>query len=97
MRILHGGGGQHTSDLAQFSKWRMDIGDGQLNNSKDDEVEIDIPADLLIHSSDNDVDAMVRVVYGLSYTQERDPKFFQGHAILSPRNSDVDVITRKHS
>ncbi|CAA7035449.1 unnamed protein product [Microthlaspi erraticum] len=79
-------------ELAEFSKFILDIGDGKINEPNDGEVEIDIPDDLLIKDTEKPMECLIKEVYGESFRIEVDPKFFQGRAILSPRNVDVDVI-----
>lgn len=81
-----------NNELATFSNWILDIGDGKINEPNDGEVEIDIPEDLLITECDDPIQEIVKEVYGSSYTRERNPKFYQERAILSPRNEDVDKI-----
>ena len=75
-----------------FSNWILDIGDGKINEPNNGEIEIDIPEDLLVSESEDPIRDIVKEVYGNSYTRERNPKFYQERAILSPRNEDVDKI-----
>ncbi|XP_013639623.1 PREDICTED: ATP-dependent DNA helicase pif1-like [Brassica oleracea var. oleracea] len=67
-------------------------GDGKINEPNNGEIEIDIPEDLLVSESEDPIRDIVKEVYGNSYTRERNPKFYQERAILSPRNEDVDKI-----
>ncbi|XP_010495574.1 PREDICTED: uncharacterized protein LOC104772685 [Camelina sativa] len=80
--------------LATFSKWLLDIGDGKINESDSGDVEIEIPDDLLINTSGNPIEAIVKEIYGEQFTRRTDPKFFSERAILSPRNDDVDKINQ---
>ncbi|XP_048612049.1 ATP-dependent DNA helicase PIF1-like [Brassica napus] len=54
MRLLAGLTDDATKELESFSKWILDIGDGKINLHNDDQVEIDIPSDLLITNSGED-------------------------------------------
>ena len=42
-------------ELEAFSKWILDIGDGNINQPNDGEVEIDIPEDLVINDCENPI------------------------------------------
>ncbi|XP_018487725.1 uncharacterized protein LOC108858272 [Raphanus sativus] len=84
--------GDRSKEIEAFSKWILDIGNGKINEPNPGEVEIDIPEDLLITQCKNPVEEIVKDVYGVSFPNERNPNFFQGRAILSPRNMDVDII-----
>ncbi|CAN6970212.1 unnamed protein product, partial [Brassica rapa subsp. trilocularis] len=88
MRLLGG----DNNELAMFSNWILDIGDGKINEPNNGEIEIDIPEDLLVSECEDPIREIVKEVYGNSYTRERNPKFYQERAILSPRNEDVDKI-----
>lgn len=92
MRLIPGDNSREMVELAKFSKWILDIGDGNINSHDSGESEIDIPEDLLITDCEDPVNAIVTAVYGQSFSTKTDPKFFQDRAILSPRNDDVDVI-----
>lgn len=69
--------GGDNNELATFSNWILDIGDGKINQPNKGEVEIDIPEDLLISECDDPIREIVKEVYGNSYTRERNPKFYQ--------------------
>ncbi|XP_023633645.1 uncharacterized protein LOC111829230 [Capsella rubella] len=90
MRLRKGVNNAQSDDLAEFSKWLLDIGDGKINEPNDGEVEIEIPEDLLITASKDPIHAIVHEIYGKSFAKENDPRFFKRRAILSPRNEDVD-------
>lgn len=94
MRLRQGVGNQDALDLVGFSKWLLDIGDGKINEPNDGEVEIDIPEDLCITECEDPIEAIVREIYGDTYANERDPKFWKKRAILSPRNDDVDKLNQ---
>lgn len=92
MRLLMGIGNHDKKELEIFSKWILDIGDGKVNEPNDGETEIEIPEDLLITECEDPVEAILREVYGKSFANNSNPKFFQERAILSPTNLDVDMI-----
>ncbi|XP_010425153.1 PREDICTED: uncharacterized protein LOC104710268 [Camelina sativa] len=80
--------------LATFSKWLLDIGDGKINESNSGDVKIEILDDLLINTSGNPIEAIVKEIYGECFAKRTDPKLFSERAILSPRNDDVDKINQ---
>ena len=76
MRLMAGITDSEAKELEAFSKWILDIGDGNINQPNDGEVEIDIPEDLLITKCENPIEAIVNEVYGTSFAEKRDPNFF---------------------
>lgn len=60
----------------------------------DGEAEIEIPAEFLITSTDDPIEAISKAVYGdvSSLQQNKEAKFFQERAILCPTNEDVNMI-----
>ncbi|XP_013624774.1 PREDICTED: uncharacterized protein LOC106330933 [Brassica oleracea var. oleracea] len=76
MRLMAGITDSEAKELEAFSKWILDIGDGNINQPNDGEVEIDIPEDLLITKCENPIEAIVNEVYGTSFAEKRDPKLF---------------------
>ncbi|XP_010496023.1 PREDICTED: uncharacterized protein LOC104773149 [Camelina sativa] len=67
--------------LATFSKWLLDIGDSKINETDNGDVEIEIPDDLLINTSENPIEAIVKEIYGEHFTRRTDPNFFSERAI----------------
>ncbi|XP_024013182.1 uncharacterized protein LOC112087501 [Eutrema salsugineum] len=48
MRFQNGAGGDRVNELEAFSKWILDVGDGKIISTDNDEAKIEIPDDLLI-------------------------------------------------
>ncbi|XP_024011412.1 uncharacterized protein LOC112086673 [Eutrema salsugineum] len=92
MRLIPGDNSREMCELASFTRWILDIGEGKINPSDSGESEIDIPSELLINDCENPIKAIVDEVYGQDFHKKTDPKFFQDRAILSPRNDDVGLI-----
>lgn len=92
MRLIPGDNSAEMRELADFSKWILDIGDGKINEDGTGESEIDIPDDLLVMDCENPIKAIVEAVYGESFAGKENPRFFRDRAILSPRNADVEVV-----
>jgi len=51
-----------------------------------------IPEEFLINGDNDPVESIIEAVYGNTFMEEKDPKFFQGRAILCPTNEDVNSI-----
>ncbi|XP_010506972.1 PREDICTED: uncharacterized protein LOC104783526 [Camelina sativa] len=94
LRLRKASNNMDAGALAIFSKWLLDIEDGKINESNSGDVEIEIPDDLLINTSGNPIEAIVKEIYGERFAMRTDPKFFSERAILSPRNDDVDKINQ---
>ncbi|XP_010501838.1 PREDICTED: uncharacterized protein LOC104779150 [Camelina sativa] len=94
LRLRKASNSMDAGALATFSKWLLDIGDGKINESNSGYVEIEIPDDLLINTSWNPIEAIVKEIYGERFATRTDLKFFSERAILSPRNDDVDNINQ---
>lgn len=92
MRLTRDVHGDRSREIEAFSKWILDIENGKINEPNSGEVEIDIPEDLLITQCENPMEEIVKGVYGISFPNERNPKFYQGRVIMSPRNMEVDTI-----
>ncbi|XP_019086331.1 PREDICTED: uncharacterized protein LOC109126890 [Camelina sativa] len=94
LRLRKASNSMDVGALATFSKWLLDIGNGKINESNSGDVEIEIPNDLLINTSGNPIEAIIKEIYGEHFATRTDPKFFSERAILSPRNDDVDKINQ---
>ena len=85
-----------AKDLEEFSKWILDVGDGNIGESNDGEALIDIPEEFLILDAHDPIESISKAVYGdvVSLQQNKEPKFFQERSILCPTNQDVDKINQ---
>ena len=92
MRLFSEQDNSADEEIAKFSKWILDVGDGKINEPNSGETMIDIPEDLLITQCDDSIEATVSEVYGTTLKDSKDPIFFRERAILCPTNEDVDVI-----
>jgi len=79
-------------EIEDFSKWILAVGEGKLNQPNDGVTQIQIPDYILIPEGDNPIESIIKAVYGTSFAEERDQKFFQDRAILCPTNDDVNSI-----
>ncbi|CAJ2635151.1 unnamed protein product [Trifolium pratense] len=92
MRLL---GGASSADVEQrrlFSKWVLSVGDGEIGDDNDDNLELDIPSYLLIPNSGDPLASIVENTYSQLLQNMNDITYFQNRAILAPKNSIVDTI-----
>ncbi|XP_019092275.1 PREDICTED: uncharacterized protein LOC109129103 [Camelina sativa] len=92
MRLLQDIGKQEASEIEEFSKWILAVGEGKINEPNDGVCEIDIPQELLIPEGSSPLESIIEAVYGKNFATQKDPKFFQERAILCPTNEDVNSI-----
>ncbi|KAL9299412.1 putative DNA helicase [Arabidopsis thaliana] len=92
MRLLQDIDINEAREIEDFSKWILTVGEGKLNEPSDGVTHIQIPDDILIPKGDNPIEWIIKAVYGTTFAQKRDPKFFQHKAILCPTNDDVNSI-----
>ncbi|KAL9816423.1 putative DNA helicase [Arabidopsis thaliana] len=83
-----------AKEIQEFSDWLLAVGDGRINEPNDGVAIIDIPEDLLITNADKPIESITNEFYGDPQILQEitDPKFFQGRAILAPKNEDVNTI-----
>src|SRR6266498_2491801 len=87
---------QAQNELAQFSKWILDIGEGNIEaTTKEGESEatwIKIPHDLLLTTTDDKVSCIVNAVYPDLHQRYTDIEYLKDRAILTPTNDVADTI-----
>jgi ATP-dependent DNA helicase PIF1 len=82
----------NDSELEEFSKWILNVGDGKLSEPNDGYADIDIPSDLLITNFDDPIQAIVQSTYPNLVHNYKDPKFLQSRAILGGTLEIVNAI-----
>ncbi|MCH86130.1 helicase-like protein, partial [Trifolium medium] len=92
MRLLAGRTNSDVEDTRNFSQWILGIGDGSIGDADDECIRVQIPEDLLIHSSGDPIAAIVDSTYPNLFQNIHDPSFFQNRAILAPKNVIVDAV-----
>lgn len=87
---------QEAEELEHFSKWILDVGDGNLGGENDGDATIDIPEEFLITDAEFPLESICKEIYGdvIYLQQNKDPIFFQERAILCPTNEDVNMINQ---
>nr|ADB85380.1 putative retrotransposon protein [Phyllostachys edulis] len=85
-----------TIDVANFSQWILDLGDGRLpataSEGESEPYWIEIPAEFLILTEGDKVAAIVNAIYNNFEDNFCRPEYLRSKAILSPTNETVDEI-----
>ncbi|XP_057418412.1 uncharacterized protein LOC130712602 [Lotus japonicus] len=92
---LHGNDSLHDCEkLVEFSKWILDIGDGNLGDYNDGECDLDIPHDLMVPFKDDAVSSIVYSTYPDIQRKFFDEEYFIDKAILAPTLDIVDGVNQ---
>lgn len=83
---------EYALEVADFAKWILQIGDGNLGHPNDGYATIEIPPDLLISDYINPIDAIVQSTYPNLTNHFMDPQFLQSRAILASTNELVEQL-----
>lgn len=70
----------------------MSVGDGIAGGENDGEVEIKLPAEVLLQPSDDPISTIVDEIYPNLLHNSQYLEFFRSRAILAPTNDIVDSI-----
>lgn len=92
MRLQEGRDNTSSNELAEFSKWILNVGDGKICEPNDGLVDIEIPQELLISNFDDPIRAIVENTYPNLLEKYQDVEFLQGKAILASTIEVVDKI-----
>ncbi|KAL2947267.1 hypothetical protein AAZX31_20G062100 [Glycine max] len=82
----------HATEVTNFAKWILQIGDGTLGQANDGYGTIEIPKELFILNYTDPIDAIVQSTYPNIRQHYKDSKFLQPRAILASTNEIVDHI-----
>ena len=75
-----------------FADWILKIGDGNVGEPNDGEVEFKLPDEILIKDSVDPIDAIVKSTYLSLLAQRGNGEYFQDRAILTPTNETVQEV-----
>ncbi|GKA64671.1 ATP-dependent DNA helicase PIF1-like protein [Tanacetum coccineum] len=92
MRLTVGARLEDVTEIREFAEWILKVGDGELGEENDGEVEIDVPEEILIDQADDPVAAIVDFTYPNILDNIHDPSYFKEKAVLTPTNEVVDNI-----
>jgi hypothetical protein len=87
---------EDKKELAEFSKWMLDIGEGKISAiAKQDETKlswIKVPDELLLKPSRDKIACIVDAVYPGIQSMFMDTAYLRERAILNPINYIADTI-----
>ena len=69
----------------EFSEWVLGIGNGSMDL-------VVIPETMVLH--ERSLESLIQWVYGDLYHVQDFARFFKDHAVLAPRNQDVDEVNK---
>ena len=91
--FLHSGvSPDEINGIREFSDWLMKVGDGEVGDSNDGEIQFKLPEDILIHSNDPPIAAIVKSTYPKLLENVGEGSYFQDRAILAPTNEIVQEV-----
>ncbi|XP_057444945.1 uncharacterized protein LOC130737204 [Lotus japonicus] len=94
MRVNDGASLDDVECRARFSKWILDVGDGNLGDYNDGECDIEIPKDLLVEAVGDGVSSIVDSTYPNLESNFFHENYFVDKAILAPTLDIVDSINQ---
>jgi ATP-dependent DNA helicase PIF1 len=92
MRLQCGSSEIEKQEMAEFSRWILDIGEGRLGNPNDGVTDIEIPQDLLLTNFDDPILAIVNSTYPDLLHNYLNYDFLSARAILASTIEVVDKI-----
>lgn len=96
MRLTSGKNEEENKEIADFSQWCLDVGDGKIPNLHPDDIvmdpEIIIHDKFLIYTSNQPIKDIVNVIYPDLAINIIDTGYLRQRAILTPTNAIVNDI-----
>lgn len=96
MRLTSGKSDSENKEIAEFSRWILEVGNGTLPNVHPDETihdpDIVIPDKFLIKSEKNPIKHVVGIIYPDIAENIKNPDFVKERSILTPTNPVVSDI-----
>ncbi|XP_074314227.1 uncharacterized protein LOC141649435 [Silene latifolia] len=92
MRLQVGSSTDNVEELQKLSEWLLEIGDGIAGGENDGEVDLELPADLLIRDVTNPIKTLVDVTYPDLLAQLWNPEYLQQRSILAPTHEIVESV-----
>jgi len=86
-------------ELKSFNDWILAIGNGTIKHQSNinddldqDSIIVQVPEDLLIHTTGNKIEALVQFTYPDFKINFKQPEYLKERAILATTNEIVDEI-----
>lgn len=81
-----------STELEEFTKWILHVGDGKIGEDSDSYASINIPQELLISNFDNPIEAIVQTTYPNFIQEYKNEKFLKNRVILASTFDTIDQI-----
>lgn len=81
-------------EIQNFSKWIADIGDGTIGESNDDNLNIELPDDIMLNYQGNPIECIINSTYPSYNKNNEDTKYLQERAILAPTLKVVEAVNQ---
>jgi ATP-dependent DNA helicase PIF1 len=92
MRLKHGSNSKENSEIEEFSKWLLKVGEGKVCEPNDGFAEIPIPKEMLITEYEDPILAIVQSTYPNLLENYRSYECLKCRAILASTIEVVDQI-----
>lgn len=92
MRLQNISSPTESAEVKEFADWIIKLGDGKLGGPNDGISTIEIPDDLVVHTTGDTVKAIVDATYPDLKNNITDPSFLQSRAILAPTLEIVEQV-----
>jgi hypothetical protein len=76
MRLLHGCSSNDVEERKKFREWVLGIGDGSVGDINDQDIQIQIPYDLLLNGFGDHIASIVDCIYPSFLNNMHDRTFF---------------------
>ncbi|XP_058741856.1 uncharacterized protein LOC131614261 [Vicia villosa] len=94
MRLQSGPNEHEKKEIADFSKWLLDIGEGKVSEPNDGFADIELPPELLITDYTDPIVAIVNSTYPDFVQNYQSNNYLKSRAILASTLEVVDQINR---
>ncbi|GJW15995.1 ATP-dependent DNA helicase PFH1-like protein [Tanacetum coccineum] len=92
MRLTVGARPEDVTEIREFAEWILKLGDGELGEENNGEVNIDVPEEILIDEADDAISSIVDFTYPNILDNINDPSYIKEKVVLAPTNEVVDNI-----
>ncbi|XP_028807349.1 uncharacterized protein LOC114762065 [Neltuma alba] len=92
VRLTTGNSSQCSKEIAEFARWIVSVGDGEIDVEDGTNDTITIPEDLLLFPSGDAMDCIIGNTYPNLLNNRDDKSYFKNRAILTSNLSTVDDV-----
>ncbi|KAK9668687.1 hypothetical protein RND81_13G078500 [Saponaria officinalis] len=92
MPLEVGSSKSNTEEIRQFSEWILQVRDGLAEGPNDSVGDIEVRAELLIHSKSDPIAAIVKSTYPSLNDHLGDPHYFKERAVLAPTQDILELV-----